>query len=113
MDYPQVRNIVCVNDAGFVMSFGIELYDPYLKRDEVLPDVDTGNFPITQSRTIDLTSPNVGLPEGARVRPQVRPVWGSVQEGDGWVLYDPNSGETATYQVSGVLGDYTVHLLGS
>src|SRR5690349_21224740 len=107
----QVRTIACVNNAGFVMSFGIDMVDPNTGLALIVEDLDTGNYPIDQTRIIDLAV--TGIPEGSLVRPEVRPVWGSAKHGDRFVQYDPNSEETATYDARGTLVSYSVHLIGT
>jgi hypothetical protein len=108
----QVQTIACVNNAGFVMSFGIEIFDENIGLIRVWEGVDTGNYPIDQTRSIDLAS--MGIPEGTFVRPVIRPVGAnSTNSGDYFVQYIPYSDETATYDVSGILGTYSVHLIGA
>jgi|SRR5215470_15480594 len=106
----QVQTIACVNDAGFVMSFGIEVLDMNTGLPMIVESLDTGNYPIDQTRSIDLST--TGIAEGTFVRPQVRPVWGSTNNGDRYVQYAHN-GETASWEVSGIITSYSVHLIGT
>jgi hypothetical protein len=81
----QVQTIACVNNAGFVMSFGLEIIDINTGLNFIVENQDSGNYPIDQTRHIDLSK--TGLAEGTLVRPHVRPVWGSTKNGDRFVQY--------------------------
>lgn len=104
-----VKTIACVNNAGFVMSFGLELLDIVnTGRSLIITDVDSGNYPINQVRMLELDQ--FGLAEGTLIRPHVRAVWGVNNPGDAWVIYQRN-GQTATYDVTGTTLFYNVHLI--
>ena len=105
----QVQTIACVNNAGFVMSFGVEILDIDHGIEETINNLDSGNYPIDQTRSIDLSS--TGIAEGTLVRPQVHAVWGDTNHGDRWVQYTKN-GQTATFAVSGTTLNYSVNLIG-
>jgi hypothetical protein len=104
-----VRAIACVNNAAFVMSFGFEIFDVQIPATVILEGVDSGNYPIDQTRSIDLAT--TGIAEGTPIRPQVRAVWGDTNLGNRWVTY-ANNGETATYDVRGTTLNYSVDLIG-
>ena len=106
----QVQTIACVNNAGFVMSFGFEIFDLDIGALVTLEGVDSGNYPIDQERSIDLST--TGIPEGTQVRPQVRAVWGDTNTGNRFVQFAKN-GETATYDVRGTTLNYSVNVIGS
>jgi hypothetical protein len=106
----QVQTIACVNNAGFVMSFGLEILDMNTLRPLIIENLDSGNYPIDQTRSIDLST--TGIEEGTIVRPQVRAVWGDTNLGDRYVVYAAN-GQTATYEVSGTTLNYSVKLIGA
>ncbi|HZS75952.1 MAG TPA: hypothetical protein VFA41_05010 [Ktedonobacteraceae bacterium] len=103
-----VQTIACVNDAAFVMSFGLEILDMNTGIPLILENVDTGNYPIDQTRSIDLST--TGIAEGTWVRPQVRAVWGDTNLGNRYVQYAQN-GQTASYDVSGTTLNYSVNLI--
>jgi hypothetical protein len=53
----QVQTIACVNNAGFVMSFGIQILDiDNSGRILTVEGLETEHYPIDQTRTIDLSS---------------------------------------------------------
>jgi len=104
-----VQTIACVNNAGFVMSFGLEVLDIDNGIEATINDLDSGNYPIDQTRTIDLSATNIA--EGTLVRPQARAVWGDTNHGNRWVKYAQN-GQTATYEVRGTTLNYDVKLIG-
>ncbi len=103
-----VQTLVCVNNAAFVMSFGIEILDMNTGIPFIIENLDSGTYPIDQNKPIDLST--IGIAEGTCLRPQVRAVWGDTNDGDSFVQYAPN-GETATYEVSGTTLNYSVRLL--
>jgi hypothetical protein len=110
-----VRRIACVNNAAFVMSFGLEILDLDLGRPIVLEGVVSPDYPIDEERTIDLindaklpvTGPS-GLP--TLVRPQVYAVLGTTNSGNPWIQVADNS-ETATYDVRGTTLNFSVNLI--
>jgi hypothetical protein len=101
-----VQFINCVNDAGFVMSFGLRTMDDDL-HEFTLDGVDSGAYPIDQARSLDLST--LGFSEGTAFRPEVRAILGVVNPGDRWVKYAKN-GQTATYVVTGTTLIYSVRL---
>lgn len=105
-----VQTLVCVNNAAFVMSFGIEILDMNTGKTLIIENLDSGNYPIDQSQSIDLST--IGIAEGTWLKPQVYAVWGDTNLGDSFVQYATN-GETATYEVSGTTLNYSVRLLGA
>jgi hypothetical protein len=103
-----VETIACVNNAGFVMSFGLEIFDPDIGAIVAVEGVDSGNYPIDQTRQIDLST--TGISEGVSVRPQVHAVLGNTNSGNRFVQYAKN-GQTATYDVRGTTLNYSVDLI--
>ncbi|MEU3118010.1 MULTISPECIES: hypothetical protein [Micromonospora] len=99
---PCVQRIAVVNNAAFVMSFSVQASNG-------LETANTDNYPINQSRTIDLTT--TALPVGADVRPVVDAVAGATRTPSSFVSYCEN-GQTATYSVTGTTYDYSVTLIG-
>jgi len=104
-----VQTIACVNNAGFVMSFGVEIMDLDQGIEVTINDLDSGNYPIDQTRSVDLST--TGIAEGTIVRPQVRAVWGDTNHGNRWVKFAKN-GQTATFEVRGTTLNYDVNLIG-
>lgn len=94
-----VQKIACVNNAGFVMSFEVT--------DGRLSTGSSGNYPIDQTRTIDLEG--VGFSPGDAVWPRVSAVLGRTEDGS-QVTYQPN-GQVATYEVKGTTLDFHVNLI--
>ena len=92
------------------MNFGVEILDMNTEIPFIIENLDSGNYPIDQSKPIDLST--TGIAEGTWLRPQVRAVWGDTNLGDRFVQFATN-GETATYEVSGTTLNYSVRLLGS
>jgi len=101
----EVQYIECVNNAAFVMSFGIQILDENTGLILIVDGLDTGNYPIGQSRRINLAT--IGIEPGTVVRPQVRAVWGVNNPGDEWVRFQPNR-FLAKYDVRGTTLSYTV-----
>ncbi|MCF7223274.1 hypothetical protein [Marilutibacter chinensis] len=100
-----VQHIACVNNAGFVMSFQIR------RQRDGRHAGDSGNYPINQSRRVDLSQLEFdggGLEVGDLVQPRVHAVLGSTREGP-MVRYAPN-GQTATFNVRGTTLHYSVEL---
>src|SRR5690348_13251267 len=97
--------ISCENKAAIVMSFRIEVLDPSAGKFNVLDNPDSGNYPVGQSRQIDL-SKIAGIAPGAIVRPQVRPEAGSINNGGTPVQFEKNN-DVALYVVTGTALDST------
>lgn len=106
----EVQDIACVNNAGFVMSFGIQIQDDDTGLDLIIDGLDTGPYPIGQTRVIDLAT--TGINPGTTVRPHVRARGGIDKLGDRRVRFQPN-GQTATYDVRGTTLDFSVRLITS
>lgn len=101
-----VQKIACINAAGFVMNFSVCYLDEN-GHEQVCPK-NSGNYPIDQTKTIDLI--DQGVPVGAWVWPKVHAVAGLTHDGDKKVKYEPN-GQTATYNVHGTTLSYGVNLV--
>jgi hypothetical protein len=99
---PEVQKIACVNDAGFVMSFYVEMAGG-------LRTESTDNYPIDQSKTIDLGS--FPITQGTEIWPVVHAVLGKTESGSPHVNFAEN-GQTATYEVKGATLDFSVDLIG-
>jgi hypothetical protein len=102
----KAQRIACVNNAGFVMNFSVSVLNVEDGTSRVVGD--SGTYPINQARVIDLA--NFGIEEGSLVRPHVNAVWGVSNEGNRYVIYDPDAA-TATYNVTGTTLNYSVNLL--
>src|SRR5215467_1784486 len=103
MAVQKVQSISCDNDAGIVMSFSVAYTDD--NTGDTLTYGDSGSYPIDQARTIDV-GPS-GLPEGTWIWARVWPtgeIGGQYVDADRKVKYY-NNGNTATYQVTGVIDD--------
>lgn len=102
-----VQHLTCANNAAFVMSFEIERLDG----DQVAGRAGgSGNFPINQTRSIDLAGllfDGRPLQVGDRVRVRVHAVLGRTQSGPA-VVYAP-SGHTATFSVQGTTQNYSIN----
>lgn len=98
----EVQKIACTNNAGFVMSFYVDIAG-------VLKTPSSGNYPIDQTRTIDLG----GLPiaEGTEVWPVVSAVLGDTHSGPH--VGFANNGQVATYEVKGTTLSFSVDLIGA
>lgn len=97
-----VQKIACANAAGFVMSF-------YVQTSHGLRTQNSGNYPIDQTRVIDLGP--LGLAEGTEIWPVVSAVLGKTVSGDPHVTFSSN-GQVATYEVKGTTLNYSVKLIG-
>jgi hypothetical protein len=104
-----VQTVACVNDAGFVMNFDIEMLDLNTGNITLIPGKNSGNYPIDQTRSIDLSS--AGIDEGTLVRPLVNAVLGKTLSGDKFARYSHN-GQAATWEVRGTTLNYSVTLIG-
>jgi hypothetical protein len=104
-----VQTIACVNDAGFVMNFGLEVLNLDDGTINILPNFNSGNYPIDQTRSVDMTT--VGISDGTLVRPHVWAILGTNNPGNKFVQFTRN-GQTATYEVSGTTLFYSVNLIG-
>lgn len=62
----RVQRIACTNDAAFVMRFWVGYQD---NNNQVHGTSDTGNYPVGQTRTIDLAQQN--MPEDTLMWPSV------------------------------------------
>jgi hypothetical protein len=96
-----VQKIACVNNAGFVMNFEVHTTSG-------LRTSNSGNYPIDQTRVIDLAG--LGIAEGTEVFPVVQAILGKTNSGDPHVYYEQN-GQTATYEVKGATLTYSVQLI--
>ncbi|RAJ39985.1 hypothetical protein K353_03473 [Kitasatospora sp. SolWspMP-SS2h] len=99
---PCVQKINVVNNGAYVLSWQASTRTGRLS-------AATENYPVNQSRTIDLTS--AGFPEGAEVRPLVKVVAGTQAFGNLYVSYCAN-GQSATYTATGTTLSPSVTLLG-
>jgi hypothetical protein len=100
----KVQKIACSNNAGFVMSFTVAYID---EDGNTLTYGDSGNYPINQTRTIDLKGS--GIAPGTFIWPIVNAVWGLTQEAHRKVRYSED-GNVATYDVSGTTLNYNITL---
>lgn len=98
----EVQKIACANHAGFVMNFEV-------KTSGGLKTPGSGNYPIDQTRVIDLGK--LGVAEGTEVWPVVHAVLGKTHSGDPHVVFSAN-GQVATYEVKGTTLHYSVKLIG-
>ncbi|RAM51620.1 MAG: FAD-linked oxidase [Hapalosiphonaceae cyanobacterium JJU2] len=96
----EVQKIECRNDAWFVMSFQTAW-------DSGISD-STDNYPILQSRTIDLAATT--FPEGVEVWPVVSAVLGKTEMSDDHVTFKLNE-KTAIYKVTGTTQNYSVNFV--
>lgn len=102
----RVQKIACVNHAAFVMRFSVE----HIRLDGgVATAGSTGNYPVGQTRIIDLAQH--GLSEGTMMRPKVKAVAGRTKRGNVYVQYARN-GQTATYEVRGTTLIFSVKRIG-
>jgi hypothetical protein len=102
----QAQKIACTNNAGFVMNFSVGFSR---KKDGSGGDIgSTENYPINQTRTIDLA--NQGLQVGDSIWPKVNAILGKSSEGER-IIYAPN-GQTITYTVTGATLTYSVNRIG-
>lgn len=97
-----VQKIACTNNAGFVMKFEVHTTTG-------LQTGDSGNYPIDQTRVIDLG--NLGIAEGTEIFPVVHAILGKTNSGEPHVFYSTN-GQVATYEVRGSTLNYSVNLIG-
>lgn len=97
-----VQKIACTNNAAFVMNF-------YVETATGLKTEGSGNYPIDQTRVIDLKG--FGLAEGLEIYPVVKAVLGKTESGHPHVKYEEN-GHTAVYEVKGTTLSYSVKKIG-
>jgi hypothetical protein len=95
------QKVACTNQAAFVMSF--------VAKSGVASSASSGNFPIDQTRVIDLAG--AGIAEGDVIAPEVHAVLGKTVTSADRFVYEKN-GQTVTYRVSGTTFDYGVHAIG-
>jgi len=98
----QVSKIACDNNGGFVMKFRVKLGSGKLSSSW------TGNYPINQSKTIDLRK--LGVPTGTEVWPEVDAVLGKTKNAREHVIYDSSTENVATYRVTGTTFNINVDL---
>lgn len=110
MSEQQVQKICCVNNAAFVMSFEVQYLDPSTKEWTPISGTNTDNYPVGQSRTVDLSQ--YSFPQSALLRPYVFAKGGLNQGSDDYVTYAANT-NVATYSVTGTTLIYSVTLIGS
>lgn len=103
----EVQHIECANNAAFVMSFGIQILDENTGLQLIVDGLDTGDYPVDQTRVIDLAT--TGIEPSIILRPLVRVVWGNNNLGDRLVRFQPN-GHFAVYDVRGTTLHNTVQL---
>jgi hypothetical protein len=96
-----VQRFECKNKAAFVMSF--------LVTDGTSNTPSSGNYPVLESRTIDLSSSK--LPEGTSVWAVVSAYWGSTKAATEEFSFAMN-GKTAVYEVEGTLFGYSINFMG-
>jgi hypothetical protein len=97
-----VQKIARTNNAGFVMNFEVHTSTG-------LRTGDSGNYPVDQTRVIDLGS--LGIAEGTEIFPVVHAILGKTNSGEPHVSYSAN-GQIATYEVRGTTLNYSVKLIG-
>jgi len=105
VDARYVEKICVINQGGFVMSFKVG--ERSANSTTELND-SCDNYPIGQSRTVDLTSLERQPEVGAEISPIISAFWGKTVGGPS-VLYAPN-GQTATYLVTGTTLNIDVKL---
>ena len=97
-----VSKITCTNNGGFVMKF------------RVFWGHETsgwsGTYPINHSETMDLTTLNI--PKGTEVGVEVHAELGENKHCHDYVLYDHDSQNNATYDVTGTTLDIHISLEG-
>lgn len=99
-----VQKIACVNNAAFVMKFSVEFeQDGAIKATGA-----TENYPINQSRVIDLAEHGLAL--RTAIWPLVHAFWGKDSRGPR-ISYSPN-GQTATFSVTGATLNYEITRVG-
>lgn len=101
----QAPRMACVNNAAFVMNFKVG----YSHNGTNGETDGSGNYPINQTRTIDLK--DKGLQAGDVIWPHVSAVAGLTKDGEK-VAYAPN-GQTVTYTVSGTTLIYDINRVGA
>lgn len=103
----EIQHVECMNNAAFVMSFGIQLLDENSGLHLIVDGLDTGAYPVLETRVIDLAT--IGIEPGAILKPHVRARWGIDVPGDRYVRFQPN-GHFAVYDVRGTTLNFTVQL---
>lgn len=99
-----VQKIACVNNAAFVMKFAVE----FEQGGATKATSETENYPINQSRVIDLAEHGLAL--RTAIWPFVRAFWGKDARGPR-LSYSPN-GQTATFSVTGTTLHYAITRVG-
>ncbi|MBD7917855.1 hypothetical protein H9657_06125 [Cellulomonas sp. Sa3CUA2] len=99
-----VQRITVTNLAAFVMSVGVEYIDD---DGQTTRTAWTDNYPVGQSRTIDLTT--LKIDEGTLVRPVVDAVLGRTVAAEKFVKFASND-QTGAYGVHGVTQSFHVDL---
>lgn len=98
----QVSSITCNNNGAFVMKFKVKW--------DGGESGWTDNYPIDQSKTIDLSTLNI--PPGSEVWPEVHAEAGTSKNCGDHVQYQPGD-NNATYRISGTTFDIHCSLEGS
>ena len=107
MSIEAVQKIACRNEAGFVMNFSIGYIDGD-GRTQHSPK-NSGNYPLAQTRTIDLSEAGINPEDAILLWPYVHAILGKHENGEPKVKYARN-GKTAVYKVKGTTLDFSVKL---
>ncbi|MGR5141241.1 hypothetical protein ACQKPX_06105 [Photobacterium sp. DNB23_23_1] len=101
----EIQKISCVNSAAFVMHFEVKTH--MAAQDISLGS--TGNYPVGQERTIDLSAVD-GLEPGMEVFVVVKAVLGKTEKYKEKYTYQKN-GLTQAFRVHGTTLNYTIQEL--
>jgi hypothetical protein len=101
----EIQKISCVNSAAFVMHFDVKTH----QFDQDISLGSTGNYPVGQERTIDLSTVD-GLESGMKVFVVVHAVLGKTIKYKETFTYKPNN-MTQALRVHGTTLSYSVQEL--
>lgn len=104
-----VQKISCVNSAAFVMSFKVKYANE--AGDELNVDWSSGNYPVGQSKTCDLSQLSHQIPEGSAIWIEVHAVAGITKSGNTHKYVYQKNGQSASFKVTGTTLSFTINEL--
>lgn len=105
LNLANIQKISCVNNGGFVMNFKVAYIDA--GGVERTSTTGSGDYPINQWKTIDLSNLDPAIDEGTVVWSKVNAKAGKTLPGDTRFRYKSNN-QTVTYMAKGTTQSYSV-----
>lgn len=98
----KVKSFTLMNQGGFVCDIHCIYFDNDGNQRGDVPNHD--NFPLGQSRTMDIKAKIPSLEDGSIVKMKAWVMWGSDNTFPSMFMYDPN-GEDLSFSISGTTLD--------